>query len=90
MICQTWKPRQIIFYWRKQLKNNKRTEYSYQTDKLSSKVTEDLRNNTMEKVEIFAQIYFLQKGLKYFGREGRDQLTKDMDQIYRWNVFEPI
>ena len=44
--------------------------------KLIAKVIEDLRKNTTEKGARFSQIHFLQKGLKCFGQEGRDALTK--------------
>ena len=50
--------------------------------KLITRVIEDPRNNTTEKGASFSQSYFLHKGLKEFGQEGRDVLTKDMDQLY--------
>ena len=54
-----------------------------QTVKLIARFIGDLRNNTIEKGASFAQRYFLHKGFKKFGREGRDALTKDVDQLYR-------
>ena len=44
----------------------------------------------MERGARFSQRNFLYKGLKKFGREGRDALTKDMDHIYRQTYFRHI
>ena len=56
-------------------------EYSDGNVKMISRVIEDLRNNTMEKVAIFAKRYFLQKGFLKIGKEGRDALTKEIDSV---------
>ena len=37
----------------------------------------------MKKGAIFAERYFLHKGLNVFRRECRDALTKEADQLYR-------
>ena len=65
-------------------------DYSDQTVKVIAVVIEDLRENTLEKGAKFAQRYFLHKLFKGFGQEGRDVLTKDMDQLYRRTCFWPI
>ena len=52
-----------------------------------SRVIEDLRNNKRKNISLW---YFLHKGLNTFGLEGRDALTKEMNQIYEQNCFEPI
>ena len=41
----------------------------------------------MERGARFSHMYFLHKGLKNFGREGRDALTNYTDQIYRQTYF---
>ena len=58
-------------------------EYSDKILKLISRFIEDLINNTMKKGAIFAERYFLHKGLNVFRREWRDALTKEADQLYR-------
>ena len=44
----------------------------------------------MERVAIFLQRYFMHKGFKKFGQEGRDVLTKEMEQFNRRNCFGPV
>ena len=52
------------------IEKRKCMEYSEQTVKLVARVIEDLRNNAIVKVSIFAQRYFLQKDPKHFdGKE---------------------
>ena len=58
--------------------------------KLITRVIKDLRNNTTEKVVSFSQSYLLHKGFKYFGREGHDAMTKDVEPFYRKTCFDPI
>ena len=58
------------------IENSKHMVYYDQTVKLIEIFIEDLRKNTMDKGARFSNIYFLHKGLKEFGREGRDALTK--------------
>ena len=65
-------------------------EYSDGNVKMISRVIEDLRNNKMKKGTSFAHRYFLHEGFKKFGQEKSDALTKQMDQIYKQNYFEPI
>ena len=70
-------------------KNSKQMEYFDQTVKLIVRVIRGLINNTKKGARL-AQRYFLHKRLNFFGREGCDALTKEMDQIYRQTGFELI
>ena len=65
------------------IENKKRMEYYEQILKLIARVNKELIKNTPEIVAIFLQSYFMHKGLNNFGREGRDVLTKEMDQFNR-------
>ena len=67
--------------------NINHVEYSEQTVKFISRVIEYLINNTIEKVSRFARRYFMHTGFERFGQEGRDAMTKEMEQIYRRVFF---
>ena len=65
----------------KTIENINHMEYFDQTVRFIARVIEYSRNNITGKGASFSQSYFLHKGLKEFGQEGRDVLTKEMDQL---------
>ena len=65
-------------------------EYSDKTVKLIARGMDEIRFGVMKEGSSFAQQYFLNKGLEKFGEKGRDAATKELDQLYRRNCFEPI
>ena len=58
-------------------------QYSDQTVKVFGGVMEYLIKNALEKGANFVKRCFLRKEIKKIGREGRDALTKEMEQLYR-------
>eukprot|EP00980_Cylindrotheca_fusiformis_P025045 scaffold12973_cov60-Cylindrotheca_fusiformis.AAC.1 len=71
---------------------DKESEIVYTTSKASviAHVMTELRGKVMQQGHCFGQQYIMQKGLKVFGEKGKKAATKEMDQLYKRNCFEPV
>eukprot|EP00980_Cylindrotheca_fusiformis_P020847 scaffold7835_cov53-Cylindrotheca_fusiformis.AAC.2 len=71
---------------------DKESEIVYNTSKASviAHVMTELRGKVMQQGHCFGQQYIMQKGLKVFGDKGKKAATKEMDQLYKRNCFEPV
>eukprot|EP00980_Cylindrotheca_fusiformis_P010264 scaffold2279_cov88-Cylindrotheca_fusiformis.AAC.1 len=71
---------------------DKENEIVYTTSKASviAHVMTELRGKVMQQGHCFGQQYIMQKGLKVFGEKGKKAATKEMDQLYKRNCFEPV
>ena len=46
----------------------------------------ELNDRAMQKGECFGQQYIVQKGLKKFGKKGKNAITKELQQLHAKNA----
>jgi hypothetical protein len=57
-------------------------EYSHDIAIVAARTNENLINEVSQRGAAFAQQYILQKGLKKFGRKGKDAATVELNQLH--------
>ena len=65
-------------------------EYNLNKALVIARVILDIHNRVKEQGVNFAQNYIYQKGVKLYGKKGKDAGFKELDQLHRRNCFTPI
>ena len=65
-------------------------EYNLDKALVIARVILDNHNRVKEQGVNFAQNYIYQKGVKLYGKKGKDASFKKLDQLHRRNCFTPI
>ena len=67
-----------------------KTDLSMMIARVITDIHASVQRKGLEFVEVFAQQYILQKGLKVFGNRGEDGAYKELEQLHKRTCFSPI